>query len=101
MLRFKIRSVAMRVLPINRPVLYRNGLTALIIWGGWPSIPERPGESLLDCVVLQIGEFDRTITVSATVDPKVMTFHIPGNSGDPRLTSEFELTSYVKQSRIR
>lgn len=24
------------------------------------------------------------------VDPKVMTFHIPGDSGDPRLTSEFD-----------
>lgn len=40
--------------------------------------------------MLQIDGFDRTITVSATVDPKVMTFHIFGDSGDPRLTSEVD-----------
>lgn len=45
--------------------------------------------------MLQIGEFDRTITVSATVDPKLMTFHIPGNSGDPRLAPEFDNRLHV------
>lgn len=54
------------------------------------SIPELPGESLLDCAALDINEFDRTIVVSAMVDPKIMTFHIPVDSGDPRLASQFD-----------
>lgn len=45
--------------------------------------------------MLDIGEFDRTIVVSATVDLKIMTFHIPVDSGDPRLASKFDNGLYV------
>lgn len=45
--------------------------------------------------MLDIGEFDRIIVVSATVDPKIMTFHILVDSGDPRLTSQFDNWVYV------